>query len=201
MERLAQQIAFIMELDKLKSVLRRSYVTHANRRENSAEHSWHIALAALTLAEHANEPVDISHVIKMLLIHDIVEIDAGDTFVYDTTGKVDQFDRETLAAERIFGLLPPEQGEAYRKLWQEFEERVTPEAKFARAVDRLLPVLHNYYTQGRGWREHNIHQQQVLAANRVIEDGSADLWRFIQGKIQDAVDQGFLAAGGTQQRI
>lgn len=191
--RLAQQIAFIMELDKLKSILRRSYVTHAERRENSAEHSWHIALAALTLAEHANEPVDVSHVIKLLLIHDIVEIDAGDTFVYDTTGKLDQFDRETLAAERIFGLLPPEQGVAYRKLWQEFEERVTPEAKFARAVDRLLPVLHNYYTQGRGWREHNIRQEQVLAANRVIEEGSADLWRLIQGKIQDAVDQGFLA--------
>jgi putative hydrolase of HD superfamily len=192
-EGLAQQIAFIMELDKLKSILRRSYVTHADRRENSAEHSWHIALAALTLAEHANEPVDVSHVIKMLLIHDIVEIDAGDTFVYDTDGKVDQFDRETLAAERIFGLLPPEQGAAYRKLWQEFEERITPEAKFARAVDRLLPVLHNCYTQGRGWQEHNIHQQQVLAANRIIEEGSADLWRFIQGKIQDAVDQGFLA--------
>ena len=191
--RLAQQIAFIMELDKLKSILRRSYVTHAERRENSAEHSWHIALAALTLAEHANEPVDVSHVIKLLLIHDIVEIDAGDTFVYDTAGKVDQFDRETLAAERIFGLLPPEQGATYRKLWQEFEERVTPEAKFARAVDRLLPVLHNCYTQGRGWQEHNIHQGQVLAANRVIEDGSANLWRFIQGKIQDAVDQGFLA--------
>jgi len=191
--RLAQQIAFIMELDKLKSILRRSYVTHAERRENSAEHSWHIALAALTLAEHANEPVDVSHVIKLLLIHDIVEIDAGDTFVYDTTGKVDQYDRETLAADRIFGLLPPEQCAAYRKLWQEFEERVTPEAKFARAVDRLLPVLHNYYTQGRGWQEHNIHQQQVLAANRVIEEGSADLWRFIRDKIQDAVDQGFLA--------
>lgn len=191
--RLVQQIAFIMELDKLKSILRRSYVTHADRRENSAEHSWHIALAALTLVEHANEPVDVSHVIKLLLIHDIVEIDAGDTFVYDATGRLDQFDREMLAAERIFGLLPPEQAEAYRKLWQEFEERVTPEAKFARAVDRLLPVLHNYYTEGRGWREHNIHQNQVLAANRVIEEGSADLWRFIQDKIQAAVDQGFLA--------
>ncbi|MFZ4656949.1 MAG: HD domain-containing protein [Caldilineaceae bacterium] len=201
MERLAQQIAFIMELDKLKSILRRSYVTHANRRENSAEHSWHIALAALTLAEYANEPVDVSHVIKLLLIHDIVEIDAGDTFVYDIAGKVDQFDRETLAAERIFGLLPPEQGVAYHKLWQEFEERITPEAKFARAVDRLLPVLHNCYTQGRGWQEHHIQQTQVLAANRVIEEGSADLWRFIQGKIQEAVDQGFLAAGGTQQRM
>lgn len=191
--RLAQQIAFIMELDKLKSILRRSYVTHADRRENSAEHSWHIALAALTLVEHANEPVDVSHVIKLLLIHDIVEIDAGDTFVYDTTGKLDQFDRETLAAERIFGLLPSEQSAAYRKLWLEFEGRTTPEAKFARAVDRLLPVLHNFYTEGRGWQEHNIHQGQVLAANRVMADGSAELWRFIQGKIQDAVDQGFLA--------
>lgn len=192
--RLSQQITFIMELDKLKNILRRSYVTHADRRENSAEHSWHIALAALTLAEYTNTPVEIGHVIKLLLVHDIVEIDAGDTFVYDTTAKLDQAERETLAAQRIFGLLPAEQADVYRQLWHEFEERSTPEAKFARAVDRLLPVLHNYYTGGRGWQEHQVRQEQVLAINRIIEDGAADLWEFVQGKIQEAVEQGYLAA-------
>ncbi|MEZ4726397.1 MAG: HD domain-containing protein [Caldilineaceae bacterium] len=194
MERLTQQIAFIMELDKLKSVLRRSYVTDTERRENSAEHSWHIALAALTLAEYANEPVDIGHVIKLLLIHDIVEIDAGDTFVYDSTARLDQYDRETQAAERIFGLLPTEQADTYRKLWQEFEERTTPEAKFARAVDRLLPLLHNYATQGRGWQEHHVRQAQVIAINGVMAEGAAALWHFAKAKIQDAVTQGYLAA-------
>jgi len=192
MERLTQQIAFILELDKLKSVLRRSYVTGTARRENSAEHSWHIALAALTLAEYANEPVAIDHVIKLLLVHDIVEIDADDTFIYDTTGKLDQADRENLAAERIFGLLPADQRVQYFRLWREFEEHTTPEAKFARAVDRLLPVLHNYYTQGRGWQENNIHQGQVLAVNGIMGDGSTALWHFIQAKIQEAVDQGYL---------
>lgn len=192
--RLSQQIAFIMELDKLKSIIRRSYVLHADRRENSAEHSWQIALAALTLAEYTNTPVAIDHVIKLLLVHDVVEIDAGDTFVYDTAGKVDQFDRETQAAQRIFGLLPAEQRDDYLKLWHEFEERITPEAKFARAVDRLLPVLHNCYTQGRGWQENQVHQGQVLAVNHIIADGATDLWAFLQDKIQEAVDQGYLAA-------
>lgn len=192
--RLDQQIAFIMELDKLKSILRRSYVTCADRRENSAEHSWHIALAALTLAEHANTPVDVSHVIKLLLVHDIVEIDAGDTFAYDVAANLDQHARELVAAQRIFGVLPADQRDRYLSLWQEFEERITPEAKFARAVDRLLPVLHNYYTQGRGWQENNIHQGQVLAVNGIIAEGSTGLWRFIQGKIQEAVDEGFLRA-------
>ncbi|MBX3013563.1 MAG: HD domain-containing protein [Caldilineaceae bacterium] len=194
MNRLAQQLAFILELDKLKNVLRRSYITHNLRRENSAEHSWHIALTALTLAEHANEPIAIDHVIKLLLIHDIVEIDADDTFIYDTAGKVGQHDREYQAAQRIFGLLPAEQGEAYLQLWLEFEARVTPEAKFARAVDRLLPVLHNCYTEGRGWQENNIHQGQVRTVNRIIDEGATPLWELIQIKIQEAVDAGFLRA-------
>ena len=209
MEKLKQQIAFILELDKLKSVLRRSYLTHnprldvrvrlnsleasPTRRENSAEHSWHIALAALTLAEYANEPVEIGHVIKLLLVHDVVEIDAGDTFVYDTVANLDQHDRETVAAQRIFGMLPADQRDLYLGLWREFEEHTTPEAKFARAVDRLLPVLHNCYTQGRGWQENNITQGQVLGVNRIIEEGSADLWHFIQAEIQQAVDHGYLA--------
>lgn len=194
MDRLSQQIAFLLELDKLKSVLRRSYLTHGDRRENSAEHSWHIVLAALTLAEYANEPVDIGHVIKLLLLHDVVEIDAGDTFIYDVAGKLDQHARETIAAERIFGLLPADQGELYLALWHEYEARITPEAKFARTLDRLLPVLHNCYTQGRGWQENGVHQGQVLAVNGVMAEGSAALWQFIQGEIQAAVDAGHLPA-------
>ncbi len=192
--RLSQQIAFIMELDQLKSVLRRSYLTQGERRENSAEHSWHIALAALTLAEYANEPVDIGHVIKLLLLHDIVEIDAGDTFIYDTTAKLNQHEREALAAQRIFGLLPTDQCSRFLTLWHEYEARTTPEAKFARALDRLLPVLHNYYTQGRGWQENSVHQGQVVAVNSIIDEGSAVLWQFVRGKIQDAVDAGYLSA-------
>ncbi|MEZ4867377.1 MAG: HD domain-containing protein [Caldilineaceae bacterium] len=195
LEKLTQQIEFIMELDKLKSVLRRSYLTHGDRHENSAEHSWHIAMAALTLAEYANETVEMGHVIKLLLIHDIVEIDAGDTFIYDGKAKQDQYEREDLAAERIFGLLPPPQRDAYLALWHEFEERVTPEAKFARAVDRLLPLMHNYYTEGRGWREHSVRQSQVIAINQVMAEGASELWDFVQAKIEDAVSKGYLGAG------
>jgi len=194
MDRLSQQIAFIMELDKLKSVLRRSYLTHGERRENSAEHSWHIALAALTLAEYANEPVDIGHVIKLLLLHDIVEIDAGDTFIYDATAKLDQHAREAIAAQRIFGLLPADQGSLYLAMWHEYEARATPEAKFARTLDRLLPVLHNCYTQGQGWQENGVRQGQVLAVNAIMEEGSTELWQLIRGKIQAAVDAGYLPA-------
>ena len=201
MDRLSQQIEFLIELDKLKSVIRRSYLTHGERRENSAEHSWHIVLAALTLAEYANEPVDIGHVIKLLLLHDIVEIDAGDTFIYDVAGKLDQADRETLAAQRIFGLLPADQGAQFLALWQEYEARATPEARFARTMDRLMPVLHNCYTQGRGWQENSVHQGQVLAVNCIMEEGSAALWQFIQGKIQESVDTGYLPAAQADHRL
>ncbi|MBV9850165.1 MAG: HD domain-containing protein [Armatimonadetes bacterium] len=194
-ERLTRQIAFILEIDRLKGVLRRSYLADGTRRENSAEHSWHLALMAMVLAEHANVPVDALRVLQMLLVHDIVEIDADDTYCYDEVGALDKEEREQRAADRIFGLLPPDQERDMRGLWDEFEARVTPEARFAAALDRLMPLLHNYHTQGRSWRENGITSRQVRARNAHIADGSEELWRFAGGLIEDAVSRGFLPPG------
>ena len=189
---LEAQIAFLVEVDKLKSVLRRNYVIHGDRRENSAEHSWHVALFAMVLAEHSNESVDINRVVKMLVIHDIVEVDAGDTFIYDDAGKETQVAREKRAADRLFGLLPQKQGELFRHLWEEFEAAATPEAKFAKAIDRFAAALHNYKTHGRGWSENGIGRNRVLAVNEYVRDGSTALWDKIQGLVNSAVKEGFL---------
>ena len=190
--RLDQQIGFILELDTLKSVLRRSYLLNNTRRENSAEHSWHLSAMALVLAEHANVDIDQFRVLKMLLVHDIVEIDSGDTYIYDTAGNDTKAVREQEAAQRIFGLLPDDQKLELTQLWQEFEARETPEAKFAAALDRLMPLLHNYHTEGRSWREHGITKQQVLNFNRHIADGSQSLWKYAEALIDDAAAKGYL---------
>ena len=190
--RLDQQIGFILELDTLKSVLRRSYLLNSTRRENSAEHSWHLSAMALVLAEHANADTDQLRVLKMLLVHDIVEIDSGDTYIYDAAGNETKAAREQQAAQRIFGLLPPDQSAELSALWQEFEARETPEAKFAAALDRLMPLLHNYHTEGRSWREHGITRQQVLNLNRHIADGSQSLWEYAEALIDDAAAKGYL---------
>ena len=191
-ERLDRQIAFILEIDKLKSVLRRSYLLNENRRENTAEHSWHLSVMALPLAEHASDDVNTLRVLKMLLVHDIVEIDSGDTYIYDTAGNDTKAAREQEAARRIFGLLPDDQSAELQELWQEFEARETPEAKFAAALDRLMPLLHNYHTQGRSWREHGITKEQVLRLNRHIADGSQSLWEYAEALINDAAAKGYL---------
>jgi len=190
--RLDQQIGFILELDTLKSVLRRSYLLNNTRRENSAEHSWHLSAMALVLAEHANADIDQLRVLKMLLVHDIVEIDSGDTYIYDAAGNDTKAVREQEAAQRIFGLLPDDQKLELTQLWQEFEARETPEAKFAAALDRLMPLLHNYHTEGRSWREHGITKQQVLNLNRHIADGSQSLWEYAESLIDDAAAKGYL---------
>ena len=182
-DRLRRQIAFLLEADKLKGVLRRSYLIHGERRENSGEHSWHTALLTMILAEYSNRSIDVCKVIRMMLIHDLVEIDAGDTFIYDAAGNAAKAEREQAAAERVFGLLPDDQRDAVRQLWEEFELQRTPEAKFANAVDRLMPVLHNYFTGGRSWREHNITQEQALAKNRKIADGARELWEIARSLI------------------
>lgn len=192
-DRLSRQLQFIIEIDKLKSVLRRTYLIDAPRRENSAEHSWHLAVMAVLLAEHANVPVDLLRVLKMLLVHDIVEIDAGDTYIYDVQGALDKARREQQAAERIFGLLPADQAAELRSLWDEFEARCSPEARFAAALDRLMPLLHNYTTEGRSWQEHGITSDMVLARNAQIGDGAAPLWETAQSLIADAVTRGYLA--------
>jgi len=191
-ERFDQQIRFILEIDKLKSVIRQSYLLSGTRQENSAEHSWHIALLAMLLAEYAQQPVDLLRTMKMLLIHDIIEIDAGDTYCYDEAGVVDQSSREHAAAERLFGLLPQDQMIELRELWGEFEERSTAEAKFAVTIDRLMPLLHNYHTEGRSWREHDIRSDQVSARNEAMKDGSLELWKFAMSLIDDAVDLEYL---------
>jgi putative hydrolases of HD superfamily len=182
-ERLRRQLEFILEIDRLKSVLRQSYLIDNDRHENSAEHSWHLAVAAMVLAEHAKERIDVSKVIRLVLVHDLVEIDAGDTFIYDDAGNVGKAEREQKAANRLFGVLPEEQGQTFMALWREFEDRQTPDAKFAFALDRLMPILHNVFTQGRSWKEHGIRQEQALAKNRPIEDGSPVLWQAVESLI------------------
>lgn len=194
--RLRRQIAFIAECDKLKEIFRQTCNTQSRRAENDAEHSWHLCLCVIVLAEHANAPqVDILRVLKMVIVHDLVEIDAGDTFGYDTAGQVDQHARECIAADRIFGLLPEDQARDFRALWDEFEAQQTAEAKFALAVDRFQPVLLNCRTDGGGWKRHGVTQDRVLARNSKIADGSAAVWQEVEQMVQAVVDRGHLAPG------
>ncbi len=192
MERLHKQIQFILEIDRLKTVIRQTLLTDRSRQENSAEHSWHLAIMALLLSEYANQPVDLPRVVKMVLIHDLVEIDAGDTFIYDDKGHQDKAEREQRAAERLFGLLPDDQAGELKSLWEEFEERQTPDARFAAALDRLHPMLHNVQTEGASWRKHGITSDRVLARNRTMAEGSTELWEYAQAMIEEAVRKGYL---------
>ncbi|MGH7501920.1 MAG: HD domain-containing protein [Longimicrobiales bacterium] len=178
-ERFAQQIRFIVEIDKLKRVLRRTLLTDKSRRENSAEHSWHIALMAPILAEYAAEDVDILRVVKMLLVHDLVEIDAGDTFAYDAAGNADKVERESAAARRVFGLLPEEQASEFRQLWNEFEEGTSPEARFALALDRFQPLLQNVHADGGTWRSYGVTREQVLDRMTPVRNLSVFLWDYV----------------------
>ena len=194
-ERLSRQLAFILEIDKLKTVLRRSRISDGSRRENSAEHSWHVALAAAAVAEHAEGPIDVAKVVRMLLVHDIVEVDAGDTFCYDAALQETRHEREVAAAERLFGILPEDQAREFRALWDEFEARETPEARFAAALDRVQPVLLNYHTSGAAWREHGVTYEQVVERNKHIEAGSPLVWRYVKSIIDDAAEKGWLPSG------
>jgi putative hydrolase of HD superfamily len=188
-ERLESQVRFILEVDKLKEVFRQTVCTQSRRAENDAEHSWHLCLAVIVLAEHSNEAgLDVLRVLKMLIIHDLVEIDAGDTFAYDTARMKDQHAREALAADRIFGLLPPDQCAEFRALWDEFEEQRTPESKFAAAIDRFQPMLLNCSTEGAAWKRHGVTADRVIARNSLIADGSADLWEKAAAMIRQAVE-------------
>ncbi len=189
---LGDRVRFVVELDRLKQVLRRTVVTDGSRRENSAEHSWHLAMMALVLADTAGRPVDPLRVARLLLVHDIVEIDAGDTFVYDTDGQKTKAAREQAAAKRLFGLLPNGQGGELRAYWLEFEHGTSAEACFARALDRLQPLLLNYASAGQAWREHGATAEQVRAVNATVGDGSPELWDLAQRLIDDAVTRGWL---------
>lgn len=187
-ERLAQAITFIMEADRLKNVLRKARILPSGRHENTAEHSWHVTLLAVVMAEYAAGPVDLPRVLRMLLAHDIVEIDAGDTFAFaDQSNKATS---ELAAATRLFGLLPPDLGAEFMALWQEFEARATPESRFANAMDRLMPALHNYFGGGGTWREHAVPWPQVERRLSPIGDGAPLLWEWLSARLAEARARG-----------
>ena len=194
MDHLLNQIEFIREIDKLKYIFRKTKLINSDRPENDAEHSWHLAMMAIVLAGHANEPIDLEKVMKMVLIHDIVEIDSGDVFAYDTTKSHDNFDEELKAARRIFGILPEEQAEEFINLWIEFEEMKTPESKFARALDRLEPLLQNASNNGGTWREFDVKYDKVIEKKKAIKDGSEELWKFAENLIDESVEKGILSS-------
>ena len=178
-DRLARQIAFIVEADKLKGVLRRNPLTDGSRLENSAEHSWHLVLAAIALVEYAPRGVDLLRVLELIAVHDLVEIDAGDTFAYDNAGHDTKAQRERLAAERIFGVLPEDQAARLRARWDEFEAHTTPEAQYANALDRLQPLLQNMQAEGGSWRAHSVTRTAVLRRMAPIEAALPDVWSFV----------------------
>jgi len=192
-ERLSAQLSFLVEIDKLKSVLRKTYLIDGSRLENSAEHSWHVALWSMLMLEHANDPsLDLNRVIRLLLLHDLVEIDAGDTFAYDTQGYRDKEEREKAAAARLFGLLPDDQRDEWMTLWREFEDGLTPEAKYAGALDRLQPVIHNFSTGGVSWKKNGIVRSQVLKRLEPVRETSETLWAFTLEIVQKSIDGGLL---------
>jgi len=192
LKNLQQQIDFIKEIDKVKYIQRKTKLFNSDRNENDAEHSWHLAVMAIILAEHSNEPIDILKVVKMVLIHDIVEIDAGDTFIYDTQKNHTNTDEERLAAKRIFGLLPKNQAEGLIEIWEEFEAGLTHEAKFARAMDRLEPLLQNTSNSGGTWNEFDINYSKVYDKKKIIDEGSKTIWDFAEKLIDESVEKGIL---------
>lgn len=194
--RLDRQLRFVVELDRLKNTLRQTSLIDGSRRENSAEHSWHLAAMAVVLAEHSDEGVDLLRVLTMLLIHDVVEIDAGDTFCYDAAASLGREERERRAAERLFGLLPEEQGIRFRALWEEFEAGGTPDARFAVALDRLQPLLQNVHGAGGSWRAHGIRRDQVLARMEPIRTGIPRAWPIVERAVDEACAAGWIRAGG-----
>ncbi|MBM7326182.1 HD domain-containing protein [Agrobacterium sp. S2] len=190
--RLMQQLAFILEVEKLKTVLRKTPLLDRSRVENDAEHTWQLALMAMVLSEHSRETVDLLRVIKMLLVHDIVEIDAGDTFAYDHVARTTQAERELKAAERIFAILPADQAVEFRALWDEFELKATAEARFANAMDRLQPTLHNFFTEGGTWKTPGVTSDDVERRTAPIAISSDVLGKLCKELIESAVEQGIL---------
>lgn len=190
--RLQQQMDFILEIDQSKNVFRQTYLADGRRKENDAEHSWHLAMMAFLLAEHANEKVDVLKLMKMVLIHDLVEIDAGDTYAYDSSGNESKRSRELAAADRIFNLLPKDQAVELRALWDEFETQESSEAKFANTLDKCQPLLLNDASDGRSWKEHDVHHSQVLKRNQRTPEGSEALWAYARKLIEKNMKNGNL---------
>lgn len=192
MERLKQQIDFVMEIDKLKHIYRQNLVADGSRRENDVEHSWHLAIMAVLLREYTPVAVDLTKVMKMVLLHDLVEIDAGDTFAYDAEAGFDKEEREKAAADRLYGLLPPDQEAEFRALWEEFEAKESPEAKFATCLDRMQPLLNNYHTEGGTWQTHDVRSAAVRKRMEPVGEGAPKLGEYVEMLIEDAIVQGIL---------
>lgn len=188
-EKLLKDISFIVELDKMKTVLRQTSLIGIDRRENDAEHSWHISVMAMVLGEYSNEKVDICKVIKMLLVHDLVEIYAGDTFCYDEEGNKDKLERELLAADKIFGILEEDKGQELRVLWDEFEDQKTPESLFAASMDRIQPMISNYYNDGGTWKKFNIKKEDVYKRLGPVRQASDQLWDFVQFMVENGIKE------------
>ena len=194
---LRKQMEFLVEIDKLKSVFRQTSLLDGSRRENDAEHSWHLCMMAIVLAPHANGRVDLIKVCKMVLIHDLVEIDAGDTLLYHTDSN--KRAREEAAANRIFGLLPPDQEAEFKALWMEFERRESMEARFASAIDRLEPIMQNYYTGASAWRRHGIQFDEIIERNRHISEGSVVLFEYARSLAEECLSMGLLDMGDGER--
>lgn len=188
--RLEQQISFLLEVDKMKKIYRQTHILGKERAENDAEHSWHLALMAFLLSEYANDKVDVAKVIKMVLVHDLVEIDAGDTYAYDEKGNASKRERELKAADRIFGLLPEEQGKELRDLWDEFEEYETPEAKYAHTLDNFQPLMLNNANGGGDWKDHKVRKSQIYKRNAKTGEGSREIWEYMAELIDENTKAG-----------
>lgn len=191
-ERLSKQIQFIVEIDKLKHIFRQNVIIGTTRNENDAEHSWHLAIMAMMLYEYSTVPVDVLQVIKMVVIHDLVEIYAGDTYCYDEKANEDKAEREEKAAEKLFGILPKDQSEEIWNLWREFEELKTPEAKFAACLDRIQPLILNYNTNGYTWKRPGVTSEKVLRRNEILKENAPKLWEYAKEIIEDSIKRGYL---------
>lgn len=192
MDRLERQLAFVLEMDKMKSIVRQTYLANGSRKEDDAEHSWHLTLMAFVLAEYANEDIDVSKTMKMVMLHDVIEIDAGDTYAYDEAGNQTKKKRETAAADRLFAILPADQEAEFRALWDEFEAMDTPEAKFANTLDKIQPVLLTNAEGGSSWKEHGVKRTQIMARNERSHEGSEELWKYIKSLIDENIKSGII---------
>lgn len=190
MDRMKQQIAFLMEIDKVKNIFRQTYLADGKRKENDAEHSWHLAIAAFLLKEYVAEDVDVMKVMIMVLIHDLVEIDAGDTYAYDAEGAKTKREREVAAADRIFGMLPEDQGGYFRELWDEFEAYESDDAKFAHLLDNFQPLLLNHESNGKSWTEHHVKKSQIYKRNEKIKETSPEVWEWMKQIVEEHIALG-----------
>ena len=191
-QKLLNQLKFAIEIDKMKEIFRINLLADGSRRENDAEHSWHFAVMAMLLEEYSAEKVDVSRVMKIALVHDLVEVYAGDTYAYDAKGNEDKELREKEAADKLFGMLEPEQGAIFRSLWDEFEEKQTPEARYANAIDRIQPLILNYLTDGATWKANQVHSTQILKRMDIIRTAAPELWPIVQGIVKTSIEKGIL---------